>query len=120
MRDFKGLKIWKVGFDIAVNCHKISSKLPYFERSTLGAQIIKSAFSISSNIAEGSGRNSTKEYLRYIEIATGSAFELESQLLVAKEISTALSILIDETLNLLKEEQKMLHGFTLALKTSSL
>lgn len=71
--------------------------------------------SIPSNIAEGSGRASEKEYARFIEISQGSSFELETQLLMAKKLSIGNQELIDQTLILLIDEQKMMLSFKRSL-----
>lgn len=67
--------------------------------------------SIPSNIAEGSCKKSQKEHRYFIEIATGSAFELETQLLICKEVGYQSTTEIETLLQLLEEEQKMLTGF---------
>ena len=84
MRNFKELKIWNKGFDIAVKSFKLVNTFPKDEKFGICLQITKSAVSIPSNIAEGSSRTSEKDYLRFIEISLGSTFELETQILIAK------------------------------------
>jgi len=74
MRNFKELKIWQKGFQIAINSFSISKAFPKEERFALSSQITRAGVSIPSNIAEGSSRNSDKEYNRFIEIALGSSF----------------------------------------------
>jgi len=87
MKDFKKLKIWQKGFKIAKDSYKITKDFPSDERFGLISQINRASVSISSNIAEGSSRRSEKDYYRFIEIALGSCFELENQLLLAVEFS---------------------------------
>ena len=84
MRNFKELKIWQKGFQIAINSYKITSAFPANERFSLTSQINRAAVSIASNVAGGSSRSSDKEYKHYIEILLGSCFELETQLMIAK------------------------------------
>lgn len=112
MRNFKELKIWQKGFEIAVNCSKITSRFPSHEKFGLAVQINKASVSIPSNIAEGSSRTSNKDYNRFIEISLGSSFELETQLLVAKHANYGDQELITRTLALVDEEQKMLIAFS--------
>ncbi len=81
MRNFKELKIWQKGFQIAINSFKLTSTFPKEEKYGITSQITKAAVSIPSNIAEGSSRSSEKDYNRFIEISLGSTFELETQLL---------------------------------------
>ena len=71
MRNFKSLKIWQKGFDIAVNSFKLVSTFPKEEKYGISSQITRAAVSIPSNIAEGSSRTSEKEYSRFIEISLG-------------------------------------------------
>jgi four helix bundle protein len=80
--------------------YQITSTLPDHERFTLISQINRAVISIPSNIAEGSGRTTEREFIRYLEIAISSSFELETQLLLIKEL---YNIDIDEVL--LKLEQ---------------
>ncbi len=116
MKDFKKLEIWQTGFQIAVNCYKITERFPGTEARGLSSQITKAAVSIPSNIAEGSGRSSEKEYNRFIEISLGSCFELETQLLLAKSLNYDNQDLINQTLVLLASEQKMLMCFSRVLQ----
>ena len=87
MRDFKKLLIWQKGFQIAIKSFKIVSLFPKEEKYGLSNQITKAAVSIPSNIAEGSSRSSMKDYNRFLEISLGSAFELETQLLIADAVN---------------------------------
>jgi len=77
----------------------------------LVSQINRAGISIPSNIAEGSSRSSRKEYNRFIEISLGSCFELETQLLIAKELNYGGPQLIVEALSAIEEEEKMLTAF---------
>jgi four helix bundle protein len=111
MRNFKALKIWQKGFQIAVTSYKITSVFPANERFGLISHINRAAVSIPSNIAEGSSRNSRKEYNHYVAISLGSCFALETQLLIAKELGYGNQTLVLEVLDQLTEEEKMLTAF---------
>ncbi|SRR5258708_7027024 len=111
MRNFKELKIWQKGFDIAIKSIKLISTYPKEEKFGISSQITKSAVSIPSNIAEGSSRTSEKDYSRFIEISLGSTFELETQLLIAKAVNFGSIELGNEILKDLDEEEKMLISF---------
>ena len=87
------------------------------EKFGLALQVSKSGISIPSNIAEGSSRSSDKDYNRFIEIALGSSFELETQLLIAREIKYGNLPLINDTLELLTDEEKMLTAFSSSLQS---
>ena len=111
MRNFKALKIWQKGFDIAVNSYKLVDTFPKTERYSLSQQITRAAVSIPSNVAEGSSRTSEKDYNRFLEFSLGSSFELETQYLIAKAVNFGDEKLITEGLQMLDEEQKMLMSF---------
>ena len=111
MRNFKELKIWQKGFDIAVKSFHLTSLFPKEEKFGLSSQITRAAVSIPSNIAEGSSRSSEKDYSRFIEIALGSTYELETQLLIAQSVKFGDINLATEILTDVTEQQKMLIGF---------
>lgn len=83
MRNFKQLLIWQKGFQISIDAFKLVSSFPKEERFSLSNQITRAAVSIPSNNAEGSSRSSEKDYNRFLELALGSSYELETQLLIA-------------------------------------
>ena len=118
MRNFKELKVWQKGFEIAIYSFKITSDFPSQEKFGLIAQINRCAVSIPSNIAEGSSRTSDKDYKRFIEISLGSCFELETQLLIGQELKYGNETLMRHLLNLLAEEEKMLTAFSKTLANS--
>jgi four helix bundle protein len=115
MRNFKELKIWQKGFEIAINSFTITATFPANERFGLVSQINRSGVSIPANIAEGSSRSSQKEYRHFTEISLGSCFELETQLLIAKELVYGNQQVLNDTLAALAEEEKMLTAFAKAL-----
>ena len=87
MNRFKELKVWQAAIDLAVEVYTLTKKFPKEEKYGLTSQITRSAVSISSNIAEGAGRNSDKEFKQYLAIANGSCCELESQLIIAEKLN---------------------------------
>ena len=105
MRNFRNLSIWNKGMEITKLVYSIVSEMPAYEKFALQNQIIRSAVSIPSNIAEGCGKSSDKDFKRYLEIALGSAYELETQLILVNEIHKIdTQVIIDKIL----EEEKML------------
>ena len=79
VRSFRDLIAWQKAMDLVVHSYAESDKLPVDERFGLCTQIRRCAVGIPSNIAEGWGRRSTKEYVRFLSIALGSVFELLTQ-----------------------------------------
>lgn len=111
MRNFKQLLIWQKGMDIAARSFKLVETFPKEERFSLCSQITRAAISIPSNIAEGSSRSSEKNYNRFLELSLGSAYELETQLLIAEAVHYGNTE--DRTLILqqVQDEQRMLISF---------
>jgi four helix bundle protein len=86
IRSYRDLEVWQESMDLAVDVYRISSLFPDDERFGLTAQMRRAAVSIPSNIAEGWGRGSTKEYRQFLRYARGSLKELETQWLLAVRI----------------------------------
>jgi four helix bundle protein len=111
MRNFKKLKIWAKGMQIVVKTYQLAKLLPADERFALRSQTCRSSISIPSNIAEGSAKKSSNEYIHYLGIALGSAYELETQVLAIQMIGYADGVVIDTLLKDVDEEQKMIQSF---------
>lgn len=111
MHNFRELTIWKDAVELATSTFKLTSSFPQDERYGLINQMNRCAVSIASNIAEGSSRKSNKDFSRFLEIALGSCFELETQLVIAEKIkylsNNECQIIVDK-LQLL---QKMIFSF---------
>lgn len=118
MKDFKKLNVWQKSIELVASIYKISKDFPAPEKYGLTSQITRAAVSIPSNIAEGSSRISERDYFRFLEIALGSAFEFETQLIIVEKFgfvkSPDFTILIDQ----IKTIQKMLSGLMSKLKRS--
>ena len=100
MRNFRELVIWQNARSLVKDIYQITDNFPTKERYGLCSQIQRAAVSIPSNIAEGCSRRSEIDFARFLEIAQGSAFEVETQLILAKDIG----YLQEKSLNdLLKE-----------------
>ncbi len=118
MRDFRKLDIWKNGIEIVKLIFKSSSSLPSEEKYGLRSQITRAAISIPSNIAEGCSINSQIEFKRYLEIAMGSLFEVETQLIIAKELEFIKSEELKPVFDLLNKEAKMINSLIQKIKNS--
>ena len=84
MRNFRTLNIWQEGIAIVKQVYRLAELLPVEEKYGLRSQICRSVVSIPSNIAEGCSRNSQIDFKRFLEIALGSSFELETQLIIIR------------------------------------
>jgi len=87
MKTFRDLFIWQKAMTLVTNTYQISEKFPKEELFGLTSQIRRSAISIPSNIVEGYGRGSNKEFSRFINIAISSLFEFQTQIEIAKNIN---------------------------------
>lgn len=120
MYNFKELVIWKEGMAVAKEVFKITRNFPPEERYGLTSQILRSAVSISSNIAEGSGRGSNKEFCQFLNISLGSCFELETQILIAKDFNYISKEISDNMTDRLVQLQKMINGLKKSFELSKL
>ncbi len=85
-RDFRDLVLWQKAMELAAEAHRTTLKLPRHELFGMAAQVRRAAVSVPSNIAEGSGRRTTREFIAFLRIARGSLSELRTQLLLAEKI----------------------------------
>ena len=106
----KRLKAWQLSMDIAVDVYKISDKFPSDERFGLVSQVRRCGVSVPSNIAEGAGRNTKKEFVYFLHIAQGSLSELDTQLELAKRLEFVDEITWKRLDDKLVEEDKVLSG----------
>lgn len=117
MKKYKSLKIWQQGIEIVKLTYLMTKLFPSSEKYNLVSQMNRSAVSIPSNIAEGSSRNRDKDYHRFIEIALGSCFELDTQCEIVKQLDLVSEDKIKELMHLLEEEGMMLQGFMSKLRS---
>ncbi|MDB5009869.1 MAG: four helix bundle protein [Mucilaginibacter sp.] len=117
MHNFKELKVWKAGIEICKSTFLITKSFPSEEKFGLISQMNRSAVSIPSNIAEGCGRKSNKEFHQFLNIALGSSFELETQVIIAKEFNYITSERSEDICTSIIEIQKMINGLQKSLST---
>ena len=86
MHRYKNLEVWKKAMDLAETIYSATNNFPEEEKFGLISQMRRCAVSVASNIAEGAGRNSNKEFNQFLGIAQGSTFELETQVLLSKRL----------------------------------
>lgn len=111
MRNFRELRIWQKGIDIAVKTYQLTETFPKEDKFGIVQQMTKAGVSIPSNIAEGSSRTSMKDYSRFIELSIGSAFELETQIVIAERLRKGDQMLLQELKAEVTDQQRMLTGF---------
>jgi len=117
MRNFRELEIWKKGMTLCNTIYDLCDRLPESERFGLKSQITRCAVSVPSNIAEGASRSIELDFMRFLEIALGSCYELETQVLIAQQ-RFLQGKEQNEIMELLWSEQKMITAFHQKIKTT--
>ena len=118
MKNFKELIIWKKGIELVKLVYVLSKSFPTEEKFGMISQLTRAAVSIPANIAEGSSRNSEKDYARFLQIALGSAFEVQTYLVIVREMNWSTNEKLMPVELLLEEEIKMMHSFIRKLSGS--
>lgn len=111
MNQYQNLKVWQRAKEVAVEHYKLTATFPRHEQFGLTSQLRRSAVSIPSNIGEGAGRNTKGEFIQFLGIATGSAYELETQLFIAYDLSYLDNKTFAKIHQMLQEVTKMLYSF---------
>ena len=107
MHNFKDLRVWQKSIQLTTDIYKLLASFPTDEKFGLISQLKRAAVSVPSNIAEGAGRNSNKEFNHFLSISLGSLFELETQLIISKNLNLINSDSLLEMNNKISELQKM-------------
>lgn len=116
VRTFKDLIVWQRAFALSLEVYRISRDFPVGERFGITQELRKTVRSVSYNIAEGHKRRSTAHYLRFLGIASGSCGELETQLLLARELGYLNGVDSQRVLSMHAEVDRMLDALMRALK----
>ena len=116
MHNLKEIKVLRKAIELSALIYVTVSNFPMEEKYGLTSQIRRSAVSIASNIAEGAGRFSTKEFIYFLGIANGSSYELQTQLMIAHELKLIEKQALEDLLSKIEEIQKMIFGFCKKLK----
>ena len=103
-RNFRQYKVWQDAVEYSSKIYQQTDKMPWFEKKGLCDQLQRAAVSISSNIAEGSAKPSNAEFAHYLDMALGSAYEVETQLLIANKVGYIKNENEDENENATYEE----------------
>ena len=114
--NFRELNIWKNGMKVVKSTYIISKDLPTEEKYGLSSQIQRCSVSIPSNIAEGSGRGTVKDFTNFLNMSLSSSYELETQLILVNELfKVETELLIKE----IQELQRMIIGFKRSLSSEN-
>ncbi len=117
MHNLKELKIWHKAIDLSVEVYKATATFPREEIYGLTPQINRSAVPVPSNISEGAGRNSNKEFIHFLGIANGSSYELQTQLIISNKLNMIPNETLEPLLKEINEIQKMTYTFQNILQT---
>jgi four helix bundle protein len=112
----KDLLLWRKSMDLAVAIHRVSRSLPRAEMFGLVAQLNRAAVSVPSNIAEGSARRTTKEFVAFLHVARGSLAEVETQLMLARRVGYLEAKMILESEELINEVGRLLNAVLAGLR----
>ena len=117
MGNFKELLVWKKSIELVTEIYEITSVFPSEEKFGLVSQIRRAAVSIPSNIAEGNARRSSADYIQFLKIARGSGAEVETQIIISKNLGFMNDVKCEELTLKITEIMKMINGLINYLKT---
>jgi four helix bundle protein len=115
MHDYHRLIVWQRARRLAVELHVATRAFPRSDRGVLAGQLRRAALSISANIAEGCGKSSRRETIRFLEIASGSAYETEHHILVSGDLGFLTPRARDQFVSYAHAVQRMLRALILNL-----
>ena len=117
-KDYKDFIVWQKAIDLSVEIYKLVKLLPKTETYGLSDQMRRAVVSIPSNIAEGQGRSSAKEFMHFLSIARGSQKELETQIYICTRLEYFTEEEALNALNLCEEIGKMLNSLITKIQSS--
>lgn len=119
MHNFKELKVWQLSRNLVKEVYEMTSNFPASEKYGLVSQIKRCVVSIPTNIAEGSGRKTDKDFCQFLSISLGSAYELETLLILSYDVNLINEEHLESLSNKISEIQKMTHGLIKTLRQES-
>lgn len=119
MHNFKELKVWKESMLLAKTVLSATQTFPSDEKFGLVSQMRRCAVSVASNIAEGAGRSSDKEFSRFLDVAIGSSYELETQALLSLDFDYLNAVDAEPLLTQIATVQRMLYGLRKSINLKS-
>ena len=119
MKDFKELKVWHKAYDLSLAVYEVSRSFPREEMYGLTSQLRRASVSVGANIAEGCGRRSDGELVRFLQIARGSASEIEHHLLLARDLKFLEAATHQDIEKRLQEVQRMLTSLVSSIQETA-
>jgi four helix bundle protein len=116
VQHYRQLEVWQLAMDLAEKSYQATQRFPKAELFGLVSQIRRAAVSVPANIAEGQGRDHTKEFLNHLSIARGSLMELETHLLLSQRVGMLEQPELEDLLALSDRISRMLSGLRKALE----
>jgi len=127
-RNFRNYKVWQDSVAYASKVYKVTAEMPWFEKKGLCDQLQRAVVSISSNIAEGTAKPSDADFAHFLDTALGSAFEVETQLLIANKVgyirndnvnaNDSEGVSYEELLRELQEIERQINGLINSIRNS--
>ena len=114
-RNFREYRVWQDAVEYASLVYNVTDKMPWFEKKGLCDQLQRAVVSISSNIAEGAARSSSTEFIHFLNYALGSAFEVETQLLISKNVGYLTDDIYSQLSNKISSIERQLNGLISSL-----
>ena len=115
IRSYRELEVWQKAMDLVVPCYQVAEKFPKGEMYGLVVQLQRAVVSVPANIAEGQGRNHTREFINHLSIAYGPLMEVETHLQIAARLSYISQQDLDKVLLQTNEIGRMLNGLMQSL-----
>src|SRR5438105_12747151 len=115
LQSYRELQVWQKSMDLVVECYSAAQRFPRSEAYGLVTQLQRAAVSIPANIAEGQGRNHTREFINHLSIAYGSLMEVETHLQIAARLNYIDEQDLDKVLLQTNEIGRMLNGLMQSL-----
>ena len=115
-KNYRDLMAWQKAMDLVIAVYRVSARFPREELYGLSSQLRKAAVSVPSNIAEGQGRGTKKEFARFLRIAHGSIREVETQTLIAARLTYLNATLAEEVLTLAASAGRLVAGLINSLR----
>ncbi len=117
VKNYRDLEVWQLSMDLAEHCYRLTKRFPRAELFGLAGQIRRAAGSVPANLAEGHGRQHTKEFINHISIARGSLKELETHLMLAHRVELLDEEALQELMARTDRISRMLAGLRASLQS---